>query len=147
LGTNLTDYYYHFTDAESALSILCDGVIRPFSIRPNKSNLKFFGRKKFVYLLDVDPVNPDIEIIISSFDNYFDYIDILNAMLIDDFNSNFYKLEYAFAFRKDKLTSGMKKMSDQSVIWRHKGEIKLNKQDFILLKKNFFTSLVNDTHF
>ena len=142
MGTNLTDYYYHFTDAESALSILCDGVIRPFSIRPNYSNLKFFGRKKFVYLLSLNPTCSDIDIIKAIYNDYNDY-----AICNNGFNSNFYKLEYAFAFRKDKLTSGMKKMSDQSVIWRHKGEIKLNKQDFILLKKNFFTSLVNDTHF
>jgi len=32
------DYYYHFTDAQSALSILIDGVIKPYKMK-NKSEL------------------------------------------------------------------------------------------------------------
>ena len=131
MGTNLTDYYYHFTDAESALSMLCDGVIRPFAIRPNKSNLKFFGRKKFVLFLTLNPTCPDIDIMNVILN---DYDDAINRN-----DSNYHNLEYAFGFRKDMLTAEIKKMPDESVIWRHKkfikGEIKLSK-DFILFKKN-----------
>ena len=118
MGTNLTDYYYHFTDAESALSILCDGVIRPFSIGPNKSNLKFFGRKKFVLFLTLNPTCPDFDILNVILN---DYDDAINRK-----DSNYHNLEYAFGFRKDMLTAEIKKMPDESVIWRHKKFIKGN---------------------
>ena len=45
------DYYYHYTDAESALSILSEGVIYPYKL---KTQPELFGSKEFIFL-DVFP--------------------------------------------------------------------------------------------
>ena len=132
LGIDEDEYFYHFADCESAFSILCDSIIHPFSMRSSQLKPKFFGRKKYVYLLDDYFTQPDLRIIGPLFNTY---------SCDSDFFTNFHKLEYVFAFRKDKLRVGMKQMPNYKCIWRHKGPIKLNEIDFIFLKKRFrFTS-------
>jgi len=153
LGTNQDEYFFHFADSESAFSILCDGVIHPFSMRSSVSKPKFFSRKKnydvfshpfnmrssvskayfsskkYVYLMKCNPFNDDVT--------------LAEEMFITDsgdinFITNFHKLEYAFAFRKDKLKDSVKKMRNYfGIYWLHKGQIKLNEHDFIMMKKRF----------
>ena len=83
--------------------------------------------------MNCNPFNNDVELVEEMF--ITDISDI-------DFITNFHKLEYAFAFRKDKLKDGVKKMRNyHGIYWLHKGPIKLNEIDFIFLKKRFrFTS-------
>jgi len=46
---NETDFYFHLTDAESTISILCDRMIYPYAM---KTEPERFGSKKNVYLFD-----------------------------------------------------------------------------------------------
>ena len=130
-GKNQNDYYYHYTDAESALSILSDGVIYPYKL---KTKLYGYGLKqelkKYVYLLSYNPTFSDIRITEEMY-NYPELDD-------NDFNSNFHKLEYAFGFKKDEFKTGKLIKIRSNFLWKHNGEIKLNEHDFILVKKFFY---------
>ena len=75
-----SDYIYHYTDAESALSILVDKAIYPYIM---KSSLELFGNQKCVLLTDIEPDKKDDEIGRSV--NF----------------PKLYKLQYAFGFKKD----------------------------------------------
>ena len=55
----------------------------------------------------------------------------------NDFKSNFHKLEYAFGFKKDKFNTDKLIETRSNSLWKHNGEIKLNEDDFILVKKFF----------
>jgi len=130
------DYYYHFTDAQSALSILIDGVIKPYKMK-NKSEL--FDTKEYVCLSERNPTFSDITLTITNKGLIErDYHDYFNCSIIPDdnnLNSNFYKYEYAFGFKQNKIASELAKVCEQ--FWKHDGEIRLKDHDFILLKRYF----------
>ena len=73
-----SDYIYHYTDAESALSILADETIYP--------------NEKGVFLTDIGPNNQDLIIGAVIYENNTKYID-----------SKINKLQFAFGFRKDEI--------------------------------------------
>ena len=77
------EYYFHFTDAESAFLVLSNGTIYPYAM---KTKPGVFGSEKFVYFLDLFMLC-DTDMSLNSY--IFDYeLEMEN----NDFNSNFHKL-------------------------------------------------------
>lgn len=120
------DYLYHYTDAESALSILCDGVIYPYKM---KTNPEQFETKAYIFLSKRNPTFPDIILT----ESIYQYSKIRD----NNFNSSFHKLEYAFGFNKKTFKNTSKLEEHSKLFWKHPGEIKLKDNELILVKRYF----------
>ena len=129
------DFYYHYTDAESALSILIEGVIKPTEM---KTKSELFDLKKYVCLSERNPFFSDITLTITDKGLiHHDYYVFNYSIIPDDnnLNSNFYKYEYAFGFKKKKFVTNLTKICEQ--FWKHYDEINLRDHDFTLIKRYF----------
>ena len=128
-----SDYIYHYTDAESALSILADETIYP--------------NEKGVFLTDIGPNNQDLIIGAVVFEEKL-------GELSGHIDSKLHKLEFAFGFKKDEIlgkepdifniTKDRKFIvNDHTIleneIWIIPTEIgiKLRDQKFILIAREF----------
>ena len=94
-----------------------------------KTKPKHFGFTTYVYLIDDNfPDESDMSFTQILFDYELEMHD-------NDFNSNFHKLEYVFAIRKDNF--GPEIIKKKHTLWKHKGEIRLKDHDFFLIKRDF----------
>lgn len=114
-----SDYIYHYTDAESALSILVDKAIYPYLM---KSNLESFGNQKCVLLTEIEPDKKDD--------------DIQNSVHYP----KLHKLQYAFGFKKDFFENNLAKLDNinSTYIWKYDGKIELKKQFILVIRKYQF---------
>jgi hypothetical protein len=119
-------YYFHFTDFESALSILIDGYIYP-----HHKGDEYSSKKKFVHL-----------------DNGYDFndygtgkdLDLMQDLFNYKYGSCFSipkveKLHFAFGFKLKDLKE--KRIMYENHIYRYNKRINLKNKEFILLIRNY----------
>lgn len=125
-SNNYSDYIYHYTDAESAFNILCDGFIKPYFFDPNTMETN-----KNIVFTKVQPDKSDVILIKNIYDLYTNYI------AKGDIRSHFAKIQYVFGFKVNELESKLVKLSNKNDIWKYKDKINLKDFKFVLVVRKF----------
>jgi hypothetical protein len=120
-------YYFHFTDFESALSILIDGYIYPHKKDQYSKN------KKFVHLnRDYDfndyRTGKDVDLIREVYNFSYGYGSCYSNPKVE-------KLQYAFGFKLKDLKE--KRIKYENHNYRYNKRINLKNKEFILLIRNY----------
>jgi len=118
-------YVYHFTDAESALSILVDGYIYPYRI-DNYSNKQKFIELSYCYDFNDTGRGTDVDFMSRYFN--FDMENYGSRPRVE-------KLEYAFGIKKKDLDES--KIKWEHDLLRYNGVIELKNKKFILIVRNY----------
>jgi hypothetical protein len=119
-------YYFHFTDFESALSILIDGYIYPHHKGDEYSNGKKFVHLHRGYKFNLCGTGTDVDLmrIIYNYD--------INKC---NYNPRVEKLHFAFGFKKKDLKK--KRIMYENHNYRYNKRINLKNKEFILLIRNY----------
>jgi hypothetical protein len=121
-----SSYFFHFTDFESALSILIDGYIYP-----HHKGDEYSSKKKFVHLhrgykFNLSETGTDVDLMRDVY-NY----DINEC----NYNPRVEKLHFAFGFKKKDLKK--KRIMYENHNYRYNKRINLKNKEFILLIRNY----------
>ena len=119
-------YFFHFTDFESALSILIDGYIYP-----HHKGDEYSKNKKFVHLdrgydFNLKGTDKDVDLMRDVFNYKFSSCDS---------NPKVEKLHFAIGFKSKDLNK--KRLMYENNIHRYNKRINLKNKEFILLVRNF----------
>jgi hypothetical protein len=122
-----SSYFFHYTDVESALSILIDGYIYPHKKDQYSKN------KKFVHLnRDYDfndyRTGKDVDLIRKVYNFSYGYGSCYSNPKVE-------KLQYAFGFKSKDLKE--KRMKYENHIYRYNKRINLKNKEFILIIRNY----------
>ena len=125
-NSRFSSHFFHFTDFESALSILIDGYIYP-----HHKGDEYSKNKKFVHLdrgydFNLKGTDKDVDLMRDVFNYKFSSCDS---------NPKVEKLHYAFGFKSKDLNE--KRLMYENHIHRYNKRINLKNKEFILLVRNF----------
>ena len=137
-------YYFHYTDAESALNIICDEFIYPYEYSKYEMT-----SKDHILFTELDPWEFDVNIIELLHDQYHCYYDscdiykytnkckcnLLNKYPLG-FRNRFDKLHYAFGFKRN-LKEFERFDSENNSFILHEGKLDLRDKEFILIYRDF----------
>jgi hypothetical protein len=119
-------YFFHYTDVESALSILIDGYIYPHHKGDEYSNKKKFVHLDRGYDFNLKGTGKDVDLMRDVY-NY----DINEC----NYNPRVEKLHFAFGFKKKDLKK--KRIMYENHNYRYNKRINLKNKEFILLIRNY----------
>jgi hypothetical protein len=125
-NSRFSSYFFHFTDFESALSILIDGYIYP-----HHKGDEYSKNKKFVHLdrgydFNLKGTDKDVDLMRDVFNYKFSSCDS---------NPKVEKLHFAIGFKSKDLNK--KRLMYENHIHRYNKRINLKNKEFILLVRNF----------
>ena len=125
-NSRFSSYFFHFTDFESALSILIDGYIYPHHKGDEYSKNKKFVHLRRGYKFNICGTGTDV-----------DLMRIIYNYNINECNYNpkVEKLHFAFGFKSKDLNE--KRLMYENHIHRYNKRINLKNKEFILLVRNF----------
>jgi len=120
-----SSYFFHFTDFESAMSILIDGYIYPHEMD------QYYNSKKFVHLdrgydFNLKRTGKDVDLMRDVYNYNTDEC---------NYNPKVEKLHYAFGFKSKDLKE--KRIKYENHIYRYNKRINLKNKEFILLIRNY----------
>lgn len=105
------EYYFHYTSAEIAYQIICDGILKP-----TWSRVKHFGYG--IFFTELDPSQSDEDLLGNNYRGNYKYLD---------------RLEYAIAIPQDEIQVIQIWDNLNRNIFRCDYEIDLNSVDFQLI--------------
>jgi hypothetical protein len=117
-------YFFHFTDFESALSILIDGYIYPHHKGDYYSKYKKFVHLTRGYNFNDYGTGKDLDFMRDLFNYKY-----------GDSNPKVEKLHYAFGFKLKDLKE--KRITYENQIYRYNKRINLKNKEFILIIRNY----------
>ena len=125
-NSRFSSHFFHFTDFESALSILIDGYIYPHHKGDEYSKNKKFVHLRRGYKFNLCGTGTDVDLMRDVF-NY----DINEC----NYNPKVEKLHFAFGFKSKDLNK--KRLMYENHIHRYNKRINLKNKEFILLIRNY----------
>jgi hypothetical protein len=125
-NSRFSSHFFHFTDFESALSILIDGYIYPHHKGDEYSKNKKFVHLRRGYKFNLCGTGTDVDLMRIIY-NY--------KLSSCDSNPKVEKLHFAFGFKSKDLNK--KRLMYENNIHRYNKRINLKNKEFILLVRNF----------
>ena len=122
-----SSYFFHYTDVESALSILIDGYIYPHKKDQYSKNKKFVHLNRD-YDFNDKGTGKDVDLICEVYNYSYGYGSCYSNPIVE-------KLQYGFGFKSKDFKE--KRIKYENHIYRYNKRINLKKREFILIIRNY----------